>query len=161
MKKVFLTIALLLTTMVASAQFYVGGGLDFTKHGDLTSINVKPEVGYKLAEAWTVGAEVDFGWVKDGDTTLALTPYARYTALTAGEFSLFAEAYVTVKTMDAEGFGLGIRPVVAYNFTENWTIAAKLGDGLHFQDKKMAGYDESKFGLALANELSFSLYYNF
>lgn len=161
MKKVFLTLALVLTTVVASAQWYVGGGLGFSKQGDATEINVKPEVGYKLAEAWTVGAEVELDWVKDGDTALTLTPYARYTVLTAGEFSAYAEAYVSIKTVDAEGMGLGVRPVVAYNFTENWTIAAKLGDGLHFHDKKMAGGADSKIGLDLTNELSFSLYYNF
>jgi hypothetical protein len=161
MKKVFLTLALVLTTVVASAQWYVGGGLGFSKQGDATNINLKPEAGYKINDAWTVGAEVELDWVKDGDTALTLTPYVRYTVLTAGEFSAYAEGYVDFKTMDAEGMGLGIRPVIAYNLTENWTIAAKLGKGLYYQDKKLAGGADPKMGLDLDNGCAFSLYYNF
>ena len=161
MKKVFLTLALVLTTVVASAQWYVGGGLGFSKQGDATNINLKPEAGYKINDAWTVGAEVELDWVKDGDTALTLTPYVRYTVLTAGEFAAYAEGYVDFKTMDAEGMGLGIRPVIAYNLTENWTIAAKMGDGLNFQDKKYVGGEKSKYALELTNGLEFSLYYNF
>ena len=63
MKKVFLTLALVLTTVVASAQWYVGGGLGFSKQGDATNINLKPEAGYKINDAWTVGAEVELDWV--------------------------------------------------------------------------------------------------
>lgn len=167
MKKVFLTLALVLTTVVASAQWYVGGGLGFNKQGDTTAFNIKPEVGYKLNDAWTVGAEVNVDWTKDVATKFGVTPYARYTFLTAGEFSMFAEAYATIKHIKPEegdgetGFGLGVRPGVAYNITENWTVAAKLGEGLNFQDKKLAGGADSKFGLDVDNALEFSLYYNF
>lgn len=161
MKKVFLTLALVLTTVVASAQWYVGGGLGFSKQDDATKINLKPEAGYKINDAWTVGAEVELDWTKDADTDLTLSPYVRYTVLTAGEFAAYAEGYVNFRTMDAEGFGLGIRPVIAYNLTENWTIAAKLGQGLYYHDKKMAEATDPKFGLDLDNGCAFSLYYNF
>ena len=178
MKKVFLTLALVLTTVVASAQWYVGGGLGFSKQDDQTTINIKPEAGYKLNDAWTVGAEVNLDWAKDSYTSIGVTPYARYTFLTAGEFSMFAEAYVDITNYKPEGgdgetgFGLGVRPGVAYNLSENWTIAAKLGEGLNFKDKNACAIadvraesktisNKSKFGLDLTNVLSFSLYYNF
>lgn len=172
MKKVFLTLALVLTTVVASAQWYVGGGLGFSKQDKATSYEIKPEVGYKINDNWTVGAEVVFGKVKDtpdafNGTTIAFNPYARYTFLTAGEFSMFAEAYASVQNKKPEGgdgetgFALGVRPGVAYNIDENWTIAAKLGEGLNYQDKKYVGAEKSKFALQLTNGLEFSLYYNF
>ena len=170
MKKVFLTLALVLTTVVASAQWYVGGGLGFSKQDKATSYEIKPEVGYKLNDAWTVGAEVVLGKTKDtadwNGTTIAVNPYARYTFLTAGEFSVFAEAYASIQNKKPEGgkgetgFALGVRPGVAYNLSENWTIAAKLGEGLNYQDKKYVGAPKSKFALDLKNDLTFSLYYN-
>lgn len=167
MKKVFLTLALVLTTVVASAQWYVGGGLGFSKQDKNTTISIKPEAGYKLNDAWTVGAEVALEWEKDIKTAIDVTPYARYTFLTAGEFSMFAEGYVAIKYTKPEvgdattGFALGVRPGVAYNLSENWTIAAKLGKGLNYQDKKYVGAAKSKFALDLDNKLEFSLYYNF
>lgn len=170
MKKVFLTLALVLTTVVASAQWYVGGGLNFSKQDKNTTIGVTPEVGYKINDNWTVGAEVGFNYEKKGDAKdkfFNFKPYARYTFLTAGEFSMFAEAYADVKHTkpavgDGEtGFALGVRPGVAYNIDENWTIAAKLGEGLNYQDKKYVGAEKSKFALTLDNTLEFSLYYNF
>lgn len=182
MKKVFLTLALVLTTVVASAQWYVGGSLGFSKHDKDTKYEIAPEVGYKLNDKWTVGAEVLFGIAKDqvltiedeafvyDQTTFGIAPYARYTFLTAGEFSMFAEAYATIAHVKVKaygesegetGFALGVRPGVAYNIDENWTIAAKLGDGLNYQDKKLAGGDKSRFALELTNGLEFSLYYNF
>ena len=60
MKKVFLTLALMLTTMVASAQWYVGGGIGFGKSEitevETTQFTFTPEAGYTIDENWTVGA---------------------------------------------------------------------------------------------------------
>lgn len=168
MKKVFLTLALVLTTVVASAQWYVGGGLGFTKSEDAakvktTAFDITPEVGYKLNDNWTIGAVVGLEMEKDAYKQFTIAPYARYTFLTAGDFSMFADASLEVGIFKPEVgdnttvWGAGIKPGVAYNIDENWSVAAHLGF-IGYED-----YDEdgNAFGVQLGNELSFSLYYNF
>ncbi|MBR5456381.1 MAG: porin family protein [Bacteroidaceae bacterium] len=165
MKKVFLTLALVLTTVVASAQWYVGGGLGvgFDKHEDAktTTFKIKPEVGYKINDNFAVGAILGFDWVKpsEGDAlkTLSVEAYARYTFLRSGDFSIFADGAVGYeKKDDAKAYTVGIKPGVAYNINEKWTVAAHLGQLGYTK------YDEtSKFGIELGDALSFGVYYNF
>lgn len=165
MKKVFLTLALVLTTVVASAQWYVGGGLSvgYEKHEDLktTTFNINPEVGYKINDNLAVGATLGFDWFKlsEGDAlkTLSVEAYARYTFLRSGDFSIFADGAVGYeKEDDAKAYTVGIKPGVAYNINEKWTVAAHLGKLGYTK------YDEtSKFGIELGDALSFGVYYNF
>ena len=78
MKKVFLTLALMLTTMVASAQWYVGGGIGFSKSEALeeetTNFAFAPEIGYTINDNWTVGAALEVDWTKDVSTAYAVNP---------------------------------------------------------------------------------------
>ena len=52
MKKLLFLVAFLATSMFASAQIYVGGGIGFNKSDDngakTTTYEIAPEVGYKL-----------------------------------------------------------------------------------------------------------------
>ena len=164
MKKVFLTLALVLTTVVASAQWYVGGGLGFSKTEDAaknktTAFNINPEVGYKLNDNWTIGGVLGFEMEKDAYKMFTIAPYARYTFLTAGDFSVFADASLEVGIYKPEAgdnttvWGLGIKPGVAYNIDENWSVAAHVGF-LGYEDFDDLG---NSWGLNLDNNLSFSL----
>ena len=176
MKKVFLTLALVLTTVVASAQWYVGGGLGFSKTEDAaknktTAFNLKPEVGYKFNDKWAVGGNILIDWTKDVQTQYGIAPYVRYTVLTAGEFSIYADGvaeFSIVKPEEGDNgslWGIGVRPGVSYNIDENWTVAAHVGFLGYYDAKdcviKNLNNSESFFGFNLANNLSLSLYYNF
>ena len=83
MKKVFLTFALMLTAMAASAQFYVGGGVGYSKtesgNNEATVFSITPEVGYVINEDWSVGATLGFENVEDVSKTFTVEPYVRYT----------------------------------------------------------------------------------
>lgn len=161
MKKVILTFALVLTTMVASAQVYVGGGLNFSKEAT-TKINVNPEVGYAINENWTVGAVLGFDWTKDVETKFNINPYARYTFYKAGNFSFFADGVVELGVNNPNVgdsqfcWGIGVKPGIAYSFTEHICAAAHVG-WLGHRDN---GGEYTAISVN-GNELSFSLYYNF
>ena len=168
MKKVFLTLALMLTTMVASAQWYVGGGIGFSKTEtagvETTQFAFAPEVGYAINEDWTVGATLEVDWTKDTHTAFAVVPYARYTFAKAGNFSFFADAALEIGSIEPEGgdsqflWGAGIMPGIAYNFTEKICVAAHVG-WIGYRSFDDLGEDTA---IRLnGNDLSFSLYYNF
>lgn len=168
MKKVFLTLALMLTTMVASAQWYVGGGIGFSKSEALeeetTNFAFAPEIGYTINENWTVGAALEVDWTKDVSTAYAVNPYVRYSFFKAGNFSFFADGVVELGNIKPEEgdsqfcWGVGVKPGIAYSFTENIAIAGHIGWLGH------RSYDDlgESTGIILnGNELSFSIYYNF
>lgn len=168
MKKVFLTLALLLTTMVASAQFYVGGGLSFSndKIGDVdeTKITVLPEIGYTINQNWTAGATLGVSWTEDVSTSFSVSPYARYTFANVGKFSFFADAvlelgYIDVENADGEFcWGIGIRPGIGYKLTDKFSICAHVG-WLGHED--LGDIGESTAISIDGTDLSFSLYYSF
>lgn len=153
--------------MVASAQLYVGGGLGYAKSEvggvDKTEWSIRPEVGYTLNDNWAFGVALGYSDVKDASSTFSVNPYARYTFLRAGSFSIFADggANFNRKKPDTGDsvttWGLSVKPGVAYAINENFSIVAHLGDGLYYND-----LDEDKeYGLDFGNGLSFSLYYSF
>ena len=160
--------------MVASAQFYVGGGIGFGKAkgtalADLveiesTQFTFTPEVGYALNENWTVGAALDINWTKDVHTQFSINPYVRYTFFKAGNFSFFADGIVELGVLKPEEgdsaftWGIGVKPGIAYSFTENIAVAAHLG-WLGHRDLDAAG--EATAISLNSKDLSFSVYYNF
>lgn len=168
MKKVLLTIALVLTTMVASAQFYVGGGIGFSKSEindvETTEFSFAPEMGYAIDDNWTVGAVLGVDWTKDVSTTIAVNPYARYTFFKTGNFSFFADGIVelgSIKPDDGDSqfcWGIGVKPGIGYSFTDHISVAAHLGWLGH------RSYDDLGENTAITlngNDLSFSIYYSF
>ena len=168
MKKVLLTFALLLTTMVASAQFYTGGGIGFAKsesnNVESTVFTFNPEVGYNIDKNWTVGAVVGVEWKKDIATTISVNPYARYTIFRTGNFSFFADGILELGSIEPdEGdsqfcWGIGVMPGVGYSFTDKVSIAAHIGWLGH------RSFDDMGEQTAIAfdgNDLSFSIYYSF
>ncbi len=168
MKKVFLTLALMLTTMLASAQFYVGGGISYCKteikNVEASEFTFTPEMGYVINSNWAVGAVLDIDWVKDTSTTIAVSPYARYTFLRAGNFSFFADGVLQIGSIDPkEGdsqfcWGIGVKPGIDYSLTEHFSITAHIGWLGHNNYKD---YGETTTIAIDSNDLSFSLSYNF
>ena len=168
MKKVFLTLALMLTTMVASAQWYVGGGIGFGKSEiaevETTQFAFTPEAGYTIDENWTVGAALGVDWTKDTYTQFSVNPYVRYTFFKVGNFSFFADGVVelgSVKPDEGDSsftWGIGVKPGIGYSFTEHFSIAGHLG-WLGHRDFDDAG--EATAITLNSSNLSFSLYYSF
>ena len=167
MKKVFLTLAFLLTTVVASAQIYVGGGigLKYNKpnEGDATtSVCIKPEVGYQLNDKITVGAVLGADWVQDASTTIKVEPFVRYTFLRMGNFAVFADGAVgfgMIKPEEGDNvttWNVAVRPGVEYAINNKWSIAAHAGEIGYFDVD-----GENSIDVNLGNAVSIGVYYKF
>lgn len=178
MKKIFLTLMVMVAAVAANAQVWVGGSLGFrTFDADeqvnkkQMSFNINPEVGYDLSEDWSIAIAVGFGMTTydadnvDNDITVSVNPYARYNVIKAGNFKFFLDGGFKFESIDKNekekenNWNIGIKPGVAYSLNENFSIVGHLGDGLIYRggDNKA----ENGFALDVANGLSFGVYYAF
>ncbi len=174
MKKTLFAIALAMTTMVSSAQVFVGGGLGFSSskyegadHSS-TGFNFSPEVGYVLDEVWSFGLPIGIGFERtasekaydlEGDTSWSIAPYARYTFFRSGNLSVFVDGILGLAGTNGDtNVSLSVAPGVAYGFTENICVVTRLGS-LGWNNQYGSG---SYFGLnADASIGSVALYYTF
>lgn len=105
MKKLFLMAAMMVATVAASAQVYVGGGVNFSslkpshakdmKVDTRTSFGIAPEIGYKLDDKLSVGMYLGYNHSKEGNVktdAFDIKPYARYTFVKWDKVGLFAQA---------------------------------------------------------------------
>ncbi|WP_288057392.1 porin family protein [Xylanibacter rodentium] len=176
MKKLFLAAAMMVASLAASAQVYVGGSLGFLSEkanedaDALNTFSIKPEVGYNLNENWAVGIQLGY-LSKDinKDVTAGLinvTPYARYTFAKTGIASFFVDGGLTFEfgTADAEGtnWGVGVRPGVKLAVSEKVDVIGKLGYlGYKKNDEKFDG-GKSAFGLNIDNtDIEVGVNFNF
>lgn len=175
MKKFLMTIAAAFVAVSMSAQVYVGGELGFASvkgyTGDSeTTFRFLPEVGYSFNEEWGIG--VMLGYVNgyndlQGNSFNAntaakyftLNPYARYTFFKSKLVSAFVDGGLDLNFPD-EGdtfFGIGVKPGVALNLTDNLSFVTHLG----FVGYKAQG-DANKVGIDFnGNALTFGMYYSF
>lgn len=168
MKKVFLTAIFAVFAMVASAQLYVGGGLGYAKSDfngvKQTEWSIRPEVGYTLNDNWAFGVALGYTDVEDDHSSFSVEPYARWTFLRAGALSVFTDGAVEIARYKPEvgesstGWGIAVKPGVAYAINENFSVVAHVG-ALGYWD-----YDNdcTEYGVSFdSTDLSFSLYYSF
>lgn len=161
MKKVLFMVAFLATSMIASAQIYVGGSVGFNKTDNngakTTTYTIAPEVGYTLNDSWSFGAVFEYSDMDNDLDNYSVNPYARYTFYRAGAFSMFVDGTAKVgKINDETGWGVGAKPGIAYSLNEKFSIVSHLGY-IGYQDND----DVTKFGFDFDNALSFGLYYSF
>jgi len=209
MKKIVMTMVAACAALTMNAQMYVGGSLNFnssktttettaagvTTSADnkTTSFGIAPEVGFKLADNMAVGVAVGFNMSNNEPsatrtikgTNFSVAPYFRYTALSWGNLSLFADAKVTVSTgkttnevttggvkVSADdkvnSFSVAVVPGISYQLNDQINFVATLGNGLgYFQTKSepaggVTTTTDKNFGLDLSTlGLSFGMYYNF
>lgn len=187
MKKLMMVAALTVASLGASAQVYVGGGLNIHSYdngyeGDAKSlIRFVPEVGYNLDDKMSIGVQVGFGTksyedvsATDSYTEWVIKPYLRYKFVQAGNFSVFGDAtigYGQEKTSPKVGddmtynkWTFGVRPGISYNLSDRFSLVSTIG-WLGYTTKKLDADNAktaSDFGLDLSGEnITFSLFYNF
>lgn len=173
MKKVFLTLALLVCTMVANAQFYIGGGLGFWSNDDAdkTAYSINPDVGYVFNEKLSAGIALGYEFLDQDKLEMSgfsVNPYVRYTFFRSGAFSLFADGAFELATIEPDegdsetAWGIGIKPGLAVALSPKFSAVAHVGFlGYRDADEIVSAIYEPGFGLNLSNSLSFSLYYSF
>jgi hypothetical protein len=158
----------MLVAMFAQAQFYVGGGVSFSKSeiaNEKTSVfTFSPEVGYNINDNLSLGATLSFTTQEDSYTEYSFEPYVRYTFFKSGNFSFFAESFVAVGSMDIENdsshflWGAGISPGLSCNISKRLTAVAHVGV-LSYMDCEDV-LQNTTVSLD-CSDISFSLYYNF
>lgn len=177
MKKIFLTLMVMVAAVAANAQVWVGGSLGFWTNGDAegsqtkTTFNIAPEVGYDLSEDWSIALALGYASAKpekgDATNTLSVTPYARYNVLKAGNFKLFLDGAVDIASIDNgddsySAWGVGVKPGVAYSLNEKFSLVAHMGFlGYQDADDEISGVVQKGFGFNFSNNLSFGVYYAF
>lgn len=174
MKKMILTLAVSVMTLVASAQTYVGGGIGLWRNSDekTTSFNIQPEIGFNLNSKWALGVALGYEHASVNGTkanAFSVSPYARYTFARLGAVSLFADGTAGVTTAKVKGsdsataWEIGIKPGVAVSLNNRISFVAHVGF-LGYKDTdeipSMASQDGFGFNLN-GNSLTFGLYYNF
>lgn len=182
MKKLMLAAAMMVATISASAQVYVGGSLGFDSKkanenaSSLTNFSIKPEVGYNLDENWAVGIQLGYSsdeteTILDGKFTTSkfeIAPYARYTFAKSGIASFFVDGGIQFTSLgsDAKGsiFGVGFRPGIKIAASNKVDLVAKLGY-LGYQsaneDAQAYGFSKDKFGLNVnGTSLEFGVFFN-
>jgi len=176
MKKGLILLFVMMATLTANAQFYVGGtvGVNSAKPDDgdaVTTFAIMPEIGYNFSDNFAVGATLGYAKVENDNMdelckTFTIAPYARYTFLKTDLLNLFVDGEVSYSNIkpdvdDAESvsaFGIHVKPGLAVNVSDNISLIAKYG---------LLGYDKvkdngSNFGFNInASKIEFGFIYNF
>lgn len=178
MKKIFMTLAAAVLAISASAQVYLGGaaGLTSVSHDGNSTTNfvIMPEIGYNLDDNWALGISVGYGESGKDATkvkTFIVNPYARYTFAKFSKVNLFVDGGFSFENVDSKSlgykvntWGIGLKPGVAVNLNEKFSLVAHLGY-LGYESAK-PDFDGAKatntFGLSVdATTVNFGFYYNF
>lgn len=169
MKKLVLTLAIVFAgVMSMNAQgLWIGGGAGAKVEKGFTMFEVAPEIGYVINDQFQVALGADYTFAHAGANVniLYLEPYVRYVGGTIGKkFSLFVDLCGDFGLIDGGGYAVLLRPGVAWQATDNFTAAFRLG---------YAGYDHGFVdGTAFRSDNGFvmncdlaapqiRLYYNF
>ena len=165
MKKLGLVLFLALATMVSNAQLFVGGsvgldlGSDKVKVGsnvtsDLSEFRfgLNPRIGYYVNDKFAIGAMVNLqvrsdkdksnsnAEIKNNRLTWGITPFARYSIVEFGKFSVLAEGTlgisgttskastgsVSVKGTPTINYGFNIAPLLSYSLSNRLNLEAAL-----------------------------------
>ncbi len=171
MKKVFMSLAVALVSVCASAQVYVGGtvGISSNKIGDGDSkvaYKFLPEIGYQFNQQWSAG--IEFGLQKGNpctitsvgeSTTYTVAPYVRYNFVNSKLFDVFVEGtvgYGHVSKIDTDKFEIGVKPGVALNLSDKFSLITKVGFLGYRASSPSVGSTSSTFGLDLdGNNIQF------
>lgn len=180
----------MVATISASAQVYIGGGINFGSHDPgegetTTSIGLRPEIGYKLDDKLSIGIGLGYNHSKTGDfktDNWRIAPYARYTFAKWNNVAFFGEAEfayehsedvtetrlgnatLTTTKNKYNTWSLGVRPGVSIDVTKNLTFLTKIG-WLGYSSSKEdvdGAKASSDFDFDFGGEnIQFSLIYNF
>ena len=179
MKKLLLFAVLMVASLSASAQWYFGGQIGFTRNAtdNVTLLNIAPEVGYDFNEDWSFGGVLQYQYDyrnKVNTNIFEISPYARYkfAKLANDKLQFFVDGGVgfgvqKVTNHDA-GFvyHIGFRPGVSYTFNDHWSVVAHLAQ-LGWEgatDKAINDYSRKNqftWNIFDWNNLMFGLYYSF
>lgn len=181
MKKFLLSAVIAIMTLCVSAQsgsWYAGGQVTFGRTTEsasnlkTTQVTVLPEIGYNLTDNFAVGSVLGVSYRKSGGeekTVFKVSPYARYTYLKTERVDLFIDGGVDfgigrAHSHTAVEYGIGLRPGVALNLNEKFSLVAHVGFLGYQGGNRPAKHNGAaeNWGLDLnSNNLMFGFYYHF
>lgn len=169
MKKLVLVLAIVFAGLTsANAQVWIGGGVGAQIQKGLTAIEIAPEIGYVINNQWQIALGADYAFASAYGTAnlLYLEPYVRYVGGTIGKkFSLFVDLTGDFNLLDAgKGYGIFLRPGIAWQATDKFTAAFRLGYLGYDHGFNPGGSFNSNNGFVMNCDLAapqIRLYYNF
>ena len=168
MKRFFFMLVVILATVSANAQVYVGGemGIWYNDTQDKTFLSIAPSVGYEFDETWAIGTELKYAHKTDSYNKFELAPYARCSFYRNKMVKLFFDLGFGVSVTkpevgdDITGWKIGAQPGIAIHLNKNFALLAKTGF-VGFDDKCMDPSSKG-FGAKFDGEnLSFGIEYTF
>lgn len=192
MKKIItilcLALASLGTTAVAG-NWYIGGNVGFMHKSDrdksTNQFSLIPEAGYNFNDTWAFGGTIGYTYLNTNpkgaatDTNLNLfqiNPYARWTYFRTSNnlvqlfidgsvgFGIGSTEYENDGTKTAVTYEIGLKPGVAFNITNHFSIVAHIGFlGYHGANNRAKDGGSVEYGgfNVDSNNLTFGLYYTF
>lgn len=173
MKKFVLAVVMAAMSLGASAQLWIGGGLNYAhaKVGEAkaNTISIAPEVGYNFSEKIGVGLNLAYSVtkIKDVDANnnaFSVAPFVRYTFANPTEnLSFFLDGGFGVSMLqghDNDDLFIGIAPGLKYNVSEKWSLVTSLG--MIGWSKALVKDGPSVFDLGVnGSDLKFGVIYTF
>jgi hypothetical protein len=154
MKKVVLIMCVAVSSMLsANAQFYLGGSLNLgstvnkPENGDKTTVStltLNPELGYTVIQDLELGGSLLISNHEDAQdcksTEWSISPYARYSFVEFGKFSVWGQAGLLLGGSSYERIegggnkvdystselGLNIVPVLKYSLSNHFDLISRL-----------------------------------
>lgn len=176
MKKLAFIATLLLCSLAASAQVFVGGTIGVstektTDSGRITSFTLAPNFGYNVSDRFAMGLELDYNYLEQGSysaNSITIGPFARYNFVNSGNFSFFGEFgigythYKPSHTSGLNGVSLGVRPGISYKIGNNWQLFGKMNlfNYRYLENKYDDGISTTGFALNFTN-IQLGIAYNF
>lgn len=179
MKKILLLAVLTIASLSASAQFYFGGQVGFSRNAtdNVTTVTIAPEVGYSFSDKWSFGGVLDYDYRYDKGSNLnifEISPYARYkfASLADNKLKFFVDCGVGFGVQSATGYKtgfvyhIGFRPGLSYALNNHYSLVAHIGQ-LGWEgatDKAASTYGRKNmftWNIFNWNDLMFGFYYSF
>jgi len=126
MKKLMMILALI-TSMNASAQWFVSGSAGVGYLDDDFQFHLRPSAGYEFNDRWAAGFGLGMG-VKNSDLYGIFDPFVRFNCWNNGKFffDVKGEAKVMASS-DWNAANIGVVPSMRIAINENWQVAGDFG----------------------------------
>lgn len=130
MKRLIVIVALLIVSMTARGQFYLGGGIGlgsrYGGYGEGLSLTIAPDFAYRVNNNFMVGAQVSY---RTGYDRLAVTPYARWHIMPLeGLVSIFVSMTAPLEFYgDYTSVSARVRPGIAIRVSPGLYLLAHIG----------------------------------
>ena len=168
MKKILLSLVLIVAAFTSHAQVWLGGSVNARLSKDIKAFSIAPDVGYCFPNTpFSVACAIEYeGSFLKGECyshTLTVSPYFRYDICDIGErFSLFTDLIFDIDALEFSFFDVMFCPGVSFDLTEHWSAEFSIGLLGYEWEKIPDNKPTNSFVLGFETAApAFGIYYNF